>query len=144
MSIPTKRELQRGAAALEFALVAPVLIMLVFGIADFALMFNNQSVFANASRDAARAASFSATKAEITAVVTSETSQLPNISGTPTVTVTCKKPNGTACGANYDTEKESGGSVRVSITYVHAWMTPQLLGLPNTATITKVSEMRIE
>lgn len=139
------RKSQRGAAALEFALVAPILIVLVFGIVDFGLMINSQAVFANASRDAARAGSFFAKESEIKDVVDSAWSYLPNVSGVTTA-VTCRKPGspGTACGTNYDTERESGGTVIVTITYEHIWMTPALIGLPNKSTITKTSEMRIE
>jgi hypothetical protein len=102
-------------------------------------------VFANASRDAARAGSFSATKAEIQAVVTSETAYLTNDTGV-TTSVTCRKPGtpGVACSSSYDTERQSGGTVIVTITYTHNWLTPALLGIPNTSVITKTSEMRIE
>ena len=137
------RQLQRGAAAVEFALVVPVLILLVFGITDFGLMFNNQSVFANASRDAARAGSFLATAQEIRDVVKAEVDYLPSIASW-TTDVACKKPGGALCSSAYDTDKESGGTVTVTITYSHKWLTPSLLGLPNTSTITKISQMRIE
>lgn len=135
--------MQRGAAALEFALVAPILILLVFGVVDFGLMFNSQSVFANATRDAARAGSFLATKSEIQAVVTSQTSYLPNVDNVATA-VTCRKPAGTNCTSDYNGQRESGGVVIVSVTYDHHWLTPGLLGLPDVSTITKRSEMRIE
>lgn len=137
------RKLQRGAAAVEFALVVPVLIILVFGITDFGLMFNNQAVVANASRDAARAASFGANKAAIQAVVTTEVASLPNVVFPVTTNVTCTKVNGTNC-VTYDTDAVSGGTVTVTITYIHKWLTPSLIGLPNTLTVTKTSQMRIE
>ena len=81
------RKLQRGAAALEFALVVPILIMLVFGVVDFGLMISNQAVFANASRDAARTGSFFGTKSEIETVVTSETKFLPTVSNVDNIVV---------------------------------------------------------
>lgn len=139
------RKSQRGAAALEFALVMPILVVLVFGVVDFGLMINSQAVFANASRDAARAGSFFATSSEIEAVVTSEAAYLPTVSGI-TTQVTCRKAGspGAACTSSYDSERESGGTVIVTITYTHNWLTPALLGLPNTSVITKRSEMRIE
>lgn len=139
------RKSQRGAAALEFALVMPVLVVVLFGVVDFGLMINSQAVFANAARDAARAGSFFATKAEIQAVVTSEAAYLPTVSGINTA-VSCRKAGspGANCTSSYDTERESGGTVIVTITYTHNWLTPALLGLPNTSVITKQSEMRIE
>jgi Flp pilus assembly protein TadG len=47
-----KRE--EGAAAVEFALVLPILLMIVFGIIEFGLVLYNQEVITNASREGAR------------------------------------------------------------------------------------------
>src|SRR5690606_10108777 len=45
---------ERGAQAVEFALVLPVLIMLLVGIMEFGLLFNKQVMFTQAARAAAR------------------------------------------------------------------------------------------
>ena len=45
---------QRGAAGLEFALVFPLLLLVVFGIIEFATIFYNKAVLTNASREGAR------------------------------------------------------------------------------------------
>ena len=47
---------QRGASAVEFALVLPVLVIMVFGIIEFGIVFYNKAVITNACREAARAA----------------------------------------------------------------------------------------
>ncbi|WP_299979360.1 TadE/TadG family type IV pilus assembly protein [Desulfobacula sp.] len=47
---------QRGGAAVEFAIVLPVLALILFGTIDFALLFYNKQVLTNASREGARAA----------------------------------------------------------------------------------------
>jgi Flp pilus assembly protein TadG len=52
-----KRKRDRGAAAVEFALVVPVLLMVVFGIIDFGRMLNAQLQVSEAAREGARAAS---------------------------------------------------------------------------------------
>ena len=44
----------RGAAAVEFALVMPILIMLLFGIIEFGRAYNAKLTLANAAREAAR------------------------------------------------------------------------------------------
>lgn len=44
----------RGAAAVEFALVVPLLLFLLFGIVDFARAFNAQVTVTHAAREAVR------------------------------------------------------------------------------------------
>src|SRR6478735_6148570 len=55
MSLRTKR-LERGAAAVEMALVLPVLLLFIGGIVDFGRAYFTQVVLANAAREGARAA----------------------------------------------------------------------------------------
>ena len=47
---------QKGAAAVEFAIVLPFLALLLFGIIEFSLLLYNQQVITNAAREGARAA----------------------------------------------------------------------------------------
>lgn len=44
----------KGSAAVEFALILPVLVVLLFGIIEFGLIFYNKAVITNASREGAR------------------------------------------------------------------------------------------
>jgi Flp pilus assembly protein TadG len=46
---------QRGGALIEFAIVLPLLLLLVGGIVDFGILFYNKQVLTNASREGARA-----------------------------------------------------------------------------------------
>lgn len=48
---------ERGAALVEFALVLPLLLMLVFGIIEFGLVFNHRLTIGNATQSAARVGS---------------------------------------------------------------------------------------
>ena len=50
-----RRKGQKGAAAVEFAIILPVLILLLFGAIEFGLLLYNQQVITNASREGARA-----------------------------------------------------------------------------------------
>ena len=52
---PSLRE-ERGASAVEFAIVATVLFLLVFGIIDFGFGFHTWNGTANAAREGARRA----------------------------------------------------------------------------------------
>ena len=45
---------QNGAAAVEFAIILPLLVMLVFGIVEFSILFYNKAMITNASREGAR------------------------------------------------------------------------------------------
>ena len=47
---------QRGAAVVEFAIVLPLLVLMVIGICEFGLLWYNSQVIINASREGARAA----------------------------------------------------------------------------------------
>jgi Flp pilus assembly protein TadG len=51
----TGRKNERGASAIEFAIVLPVLIIILFGIIEFGLLLYNKQVITNASREGARA-----------------------------------------------------------------------------------------
>ena len=46
---------QRGAAAIEFAILLSVLIVLLFGIIEFSILLYDKAVITNASREGARA-----------------------------------------------------------------------------------------
>lgn len=46
---------QKGVAAVEFAIVAPLLFLLIFGIISYGIMLYNQALITNATRTGARA-----------------------------------------------------------------------------------------
>ncbi|UCE94734.1 MAG: pilus assembly protein, partial [Flavobacteriaceae bacterium] len=45
---------QRGASAVEFAIILPLLLVFLFGIIEFSIMFYDKAVITNASREGAR------------------------------------------------------------------------------------------
>jgi hypothetical protein len=52
---------RRGAAVVEFAVVAPIFFMLVFGMIEYGRLVQVQQVLTNASREGARVASTAGT-----------------------------------------------------------------------------------
>ena len=46
---------QRGASAIEFAIVFPLLVLLLFGIIEFSVILYDKTMITNASREGARA-----------------------------------------------------------------------------------------
>ena len=62
-----------------------------------------------------------------------------------TITITCKKPDGTACSTAYDTDAVSGSTAIVKVKYNHTLITPfisSLLG--NAVTLAQSTQMRVE
>jgi Flp pilus assembly protein TadG len=55
-----------GAAAVEFALLAPLLLLLVFGLVDFSRGFNAQVTVTHAAREGVRVQALGGTPAEVT------------------------------------------------------------------------------
>lgn len=152
---------QRGAAALEFALVIPVLMALVCGMMDFAMVFNGQAVVTNAARDGVRAASLGKTFAGTGKVVANETGALINPSivswsvctaaGIESPAGEWKCSSGTAASPNpsntvYESARAIDAIVRVTVSYRYTWLTPlpTWIGQGTTTLISQVSYMRIE
>jgi len=54
MRVQKKLRSESGASAVEFALLLPVLMMILFGIIEFGLALYRQSILTNASREGAR------------------------------------------------------------------------------------------
>ncbi|SOE02941.1 TadE/TadG family type IV pilus assembly protein [Blastococcus haudaquaticus] len=77
---------ERGAAAVEFALVAPVLILLVLGIIEFSKVYNSQSTLSAAAREGARVMALTNDVTEATAAVRNAATglELGQIQVTPT------------------------------------------------------------
>jgi hypothetical protein len=65
-SVLSHRRRDAGAAAVEFALVLPLLLVIVFGIIDFGRMLNAQITTSQAAREGARVATLGGTDAEVT------------------------------------------------------------------------------
>lgn len=91
MSTMNKRfsgDSERGAGIVEFALILPLLMMLVFGVVQFGLLFNRQQALHASAREGARLAALpSATLAEISQRLLDALDGIP-MDGTPTVTIT--------------------------------------------------------
>ncbi|WP_110240803.1 TadE/TadG family type IV pilus assembly protein [Nocardioides gilvus] len=131
---------ERGAAAVEFALILPIFLMLLFGIIDFGYMINRGSMINNASRDAVRTAALQAPRSEVIAVANNGLTAV----GSATVTVSCRTPANAPCGANYDAAREAGGTAVVRIAYRHKMLTPVGIFFPGGFDLTRTAEMRIE
>lgn len=137
---PEKRE--RGASALEFALVLPVLLIILFGIIEFGLLMYNKQVLTNASREGARAGIVVASSrldcSDISEVVDSYCGDhLVTFSSTPSdPTTTCTKPD----------SPEFGDDLRVTVSYQYDFLLlPNFVGsLGGGITLKAATVMRYE
>lgn len=143
---------QRGVVAVEFALVVPMLLLIVFGVLEFSFMMNRDVVIDNAARDGARVASLNGNYAAILSSIQAELSDsgIP-VSGTgaAVIKIDCKKANGAACyatPATYDGLAESGATAMVKVTYVHKWITPLISAVfsSGSTTLEQTTQMRVE
>lgn len=139
----------RGAAAVEFALLVPIFLVIVFGIVDFGLMFYSKTVITNAAREGARRASLSG---DLDATILATTNAIGSLPGAaPLVTTDCKKSTGGACdnwvtGSSGDAPP-SGGVVKVTVAYTYSWLTPIkyfIPGLGGSNSLTSNSTMVVE
>jgi Flp pilus assembly protein TadG len=99
----------RGAAAVEFALLLPMLLLLVFGIIDFGRALNAQITLTQAAREGARLASLGQSSANVSTATTNAATGLKPV----TVTVTTCQPS---------TGTPADGTVKVS--YKFTFVTP--------------------
>jgi Flp pilus assembly protein TadG len=101
---------ERGSAAVEFALVLPLLVVLVFGIVQFGIAYNRTQGLQAAAREGARLASLpQSTQSDVTTRVNNALAGVP-FDTPPTITVT---PSATQpCNNN------SGGTVTVTVSAV--------------------------
>lgn len=138
----SERRSERGAAAVEFALVVPILIALVFGTVDFGWAVNRYAAVGNAAREGARVASLGGTPADVSSTVTAATAGIGG-GGTTSVAVTCVKASGASC--TY-ASAVSGDIAIVTVTYRVNWLTPvgPTVSRASQLTLSKESRMRIE
>jgi Flp pilus assembly protein TadG len=141
---------ERGAELIEFALVFPLLLLLVLGMVDFGFLFQRYEVLTNAAREGARIAVLPGyTTADVQARVCNYIQ-----GGGVAVTGTCPSPTNPVISAPADVTiaLPSGATLsakRVTITYTNSYLfigpIASLFGANlSTVPITTVAIMRDE
>lgn len=107
----TRRPKERGAAAVEFALVLIPLMLILMGTIDFGYYFFMRAIVTNAAREGARAGAISATPGG----VTTAQNYLTGV-GLPSATVStavtdCSTTTPGACCVQVDYPMPNGGSL---------------------------------
>lgn len=129
---------ERGVAATEFAIILPVLLLILFGIIEFGMLMYSRALLTNASREGARAGIVQGppkrTEAEIIAIARAYFSGTGINSNNVTITVTGEllaSPNNLTVNASYP--------YNFLIPYF-----PMAVGLPNPLTLTAQTVMKHE
>jgi Flp pilus assembly protein TadG len=139
----TRRKLRSecGASAVEFALVAPLLFLLVFGIIDFGFGFGASINISNAAREGARLAVVDADPVRVEAAVRRAAASLDQAA--LSVKVECTTSTAQPCPGGLAGGK-AGDEVTVKVTYKYNVMTPVAAIIGNGLTLNASSAMRIE
>ena len=131
------RRKRRGAAVVEFAVIAPLFFLLVFGMIEFGRMVMVQQVLTNAAREGARIGVLDGSStSDVTTAVTTYLSNA-SIQGA-TVTVTPNPPSSAGYGDPV--------SVTVSVSFNQvSWLpTPMFLGGQNLSATTVMRRETIQ
>jgi Flp pilus assembly protein TadG len=128
---------ERGQAMVEFVLVLPVFLLLVFAIVDFGMGFHAWLTVTNSAREGARFGAVRASSADITQRVQDTADTLDQANMTVTVT---------------NAQGDPGESVVVDVDYDYTLITPldSVLGLVSggsvgpTITFSSSADMRLE
>jgi Flp pilus assembly protein TadG len=134
------RRAQDGAAAVEFALVAPLLLMLLFGIISFGFVFAQKLALGNGARQGARLGVVSGvTCAQIYSQAQSASSTIGMSSSAVSVSITKVSSSGTSttpCGTGSAqstsstqpcTGSATGDSIKVSLSYNSSLIIPPVI-----------------
>jgi Flp pilus assembly protein TadG len=142
-----------GTATVEFALVLPLLLALLFGIIEFGFLFKDQLAIQQVAREGSRTAAVGRTRSEVnarivgsaatltTANLTSDVTYRTYASGTWSAWVTL----GDRADDSGQNDAPQGAQVRVRTHYVHQFLTgplfARLIGKPGATSLTLNAEM---
>jgi Flp pilus assembly protein TadG len=119
MKMDLKKRGQRGGALIEFAIILPVLLVLLLGISELGFLFYNKAMITNASREGARAAIVydepRLDEAAITTVVN-------NYCQDHLITFGSATPVTDAVPDNCPAAAASGASITVTVDYQYDWL----------------------
>lgn len=128
----SRRDRRRGAAVVEFAVVAPLLLTIVFGIIEYGYVFMVQQTLTNAAREGCRIAVLQTTDVPYTEV-TNRVEDIMSTTGLSSYSVIM----------THATEGEPTESITVSIPYADVSLLGNFFG-PRQGNLTGRCSMRKE
>ncbi|MFP5112714.1 TadE/TadG family type IV pilus assembly protein [Bacillaceae bacterium C204] len=121
---------EKGQSLVEFALIVPLLIILLFGIIDFGRIFHVYLTIDHAGREAARAASIG--KDDTTVINTA-------VNDAASIGLTAGR-----VGVSPSGSRASGTNVTITINYPIDFLTPVIGNIVGPITLTDTTVMRVE
>ncbi|MCH6267630.1 TadE/TadG family type IV pilus assembly protein [Neobacillus citreus] len=118
---------EKGQSLVEFALILPVLVLILLGIVDFARIFHAYLTIDHAGREAARAASIGKDEATIKSIAVNQGSSI----GLTTTQVTV-------------TNGSSGNNATITIEFPVTFLTPLIGNIVGAITLKDTTVMRVE
>jgi hypothetical protein len=123
---------RKGQAIVEAALVLPIILLILTGIIDFGLLFNNYVIITNASREGARLAAVGYSDPEVKAVINGLLNSLDQTKVTTDISPS-------------RFHREKGDEVTVTVGYDYNFFTPIISSIvPNPLHIEGMTVMRVE
>lgn len=125
---------EKGAVAVEFALILPVFLVLVLGIFEFGRAFNIQVSLSQAARESARHAAIGFSASDAQAIGVAAAPSVPLDPGDVDIAYS----SGSACAADVN--------VTSTVTYETGFLTglEKLIGVSQPFTLTGIGVMRCE
>lgn len=137
---------RRGQAIVEFALVLPIFLLLIFGILEYSFYVKNALTIANAAREGARYASVGKTTTEIQGRVAQEAVPLSVTGTSGSVTCQYSTDNGATYSAlgNADSKNNApvGSLIRITVRSRHRPLTGAINFFFNRDLVSSVSMRR--
>jgi Flp pilus assembly protein TadG len=127
----SRRPVQRGTALLEFALVAPLLVVLLFGTIEMGRVLNSIVLVTNAAREGARRGAVGDSDSQIRTTIDNY------------LTASGLRPAQLATTITRDIAG-TPPDINVTLTYAQDLVLPTLHLVPNPLPITATTVMRIE
>ena len=123
---------QKGQSLVEFAIVLPLLLLLLFGIAEFGIMLNSYLTIQNIAREGTRLGIIGGSDTEITSLIRTTS---PNLTSADlSISITPSEGN-----------RRSGDTLQVKVTYNYRMIVPIISALVgNIIVLTSQTSMRIE
>jgi Flp pilus assembly protein TadG len=149
---------ENGQAIVELAFVLPFILILLLGLIEFGVLFYNQAMLTNASREGARAGmtytsdgsgnywDVASMRAAVSAAVNRYLQgRLINFGGTPSWTTSSSRTGGSPGDPDHPEYNTTGGTVSVAVTYTHTFLVyGNFIGSGNTVNIGSQTIMRLE